>query len=159
MKMSESRNKELFHAIATAMREEPKHYNQGEWGLNAIGGLTSHSCGTAHCIGGFAVALSGYKPTRKDWTRVTDSLWPWFRAGESTPETAQALLGLSNQEAGDLFSASWRPKDAAASAVRGEALVSLVADAMDLLAEGASIQSVTAPYPDYIRGATSYSHV
>lgn len=144
------RNKELFHAIATAMREEPEHYNQRVWGVEASD-FTWHTCGTAHCVAGFAVTLSGFRAVGRDWSNLIDnsSWFARFTHGVPIEPTARHLLGLTDAEANILFATKWLPfnttyvQSHSLTYYHSKALTLRVADMMDKLAEGASVDSVT----------------
>lgn len=95
------RNKELFNQIADKIEREPENYCQSLWGDK-----TQQSCGTAHCIGGWAAALSGYKT-------VDGLFWSEVKKNKRKYEIVSLvtnLLGLSQVEAAKLFSYHWKPK-------------------------------------------------
>lgn len=98
------RNKELFYKIAEVVEHSPQLYNQHSWGK-----ITS--CGTVHCIAGWAAALSGYRRTGSgehiNWLIVRDHLG----AEALVYNVARELLGIREEEADELFSFDWEPEE------------------------------------------------
>lgn len=76
-------NSELFRKIADKIEAEPKLYRQSRKEVIIRG------CGTAHCIGGWACAL-------------TNNEISLMRAGK--------LLGLKNWDQYRIFDAFWKPR-------------------------------------------------
>lgn len=98
------RNQELFNKIADQIEAHPESHDQLDWG---------NSCGTEHCIAGWAAHLSGWRPTvGRDfvgWDHVTkgqDSGYIW--------EVASDLLGVGDRER-LLFYERWTSEDVPAS--------------------------------------------
>lgn len=161
------RNAALLREIAGKIEAEPRHYYQGRWtaGLWAMedeaqkeaaifndivtlddGTAMATSmpvryeaalCGTAFCISGWALHLSGWgvnwniEPGESIW-------WPEWTdpSGERhypdfSAEGARAL-GLYRNEAAELFAASWQPREGLS-----------VPDALRALADGASVEEVS----------------
>jgi len=102
-------NVSLLRRIIRHLSEEPKRYNQSQWGIQVDPAEKPEApaCGTQGCIAGWAVLLN-----------VPQELWGNLFAGEAfsstakhvgnmrfTPatEAAQRLLGLTNDEALCLF--------------------------------------------------------
>ncbi len=144
------RDGKLFREIAASLRAQPMHYDQTVWGEEASKDVTEHDCGTAHCIAGHAVELRGYKSVGQKWRRVRPS-----EGGKplSIVHTAQRLLGLTEDEASDLFSAEWIPagtvtnnqESADCQLYNRRTLALRAATAMERLANGATVWSVTHP--------------
>ena len=92
-----TRNAALFNAIADQIEAHPESYDQGTYG--------TAFCGTAHCIGGWAIALSG-------WARVLGHNWGSVTRGGVTRgafDAGRDELGLDEVEAGTLFRPDWEP--------------------------------------------------
>ncbi len=141
------RNTELFHSIADAIRTEPAHYNQHTFGKRATE-HSRHSCGTAHCIAGFAAALSGY--IGGEYTDILGFNRGWQVVSLpdegflSIEPLATELLGLTPGETETLFNPYWRPTGCPTDASMGsDVLAEAAAQAMDDLAEGAKMETVT----------------
>lgn len=112
-----TRNTELFYRIAAVIEFEPERYSQRtygscrnhpkvyEWTFDN-GDTVVGACGTAHCIAGWAVVLSGYKPSCSSWWHGVDS-----PDGDRSPTgvAAAGLLGITYDEANTLFSGRWEP--------------------------------------------------
>lgn len=75
------RNRELFDKIADQIEQHPETYDQNHY-----------RCGTAHCVAGHAVAISGLEMSQWD-----------------TEAAARELLGLTDDEGDTLFNMYWRP--------------------------------------------------
>lgn len=124
-----ARNAELLHAIADRIETDPRSYNQYLWGK--VG-----TCGTKHCIAGWAVHLHDGEEAI-DFRRVG-----LFRKHATRVEVdhklvhiahrAQTLLGINQAESDVLFRGRWKP--------RGEMTP---AEALRRFADGASILTVT----------------
>lgn len=112
-----SRNSELFKKVADQVERDPSCY---------------HQCSTVECIGGWALALSGYDPDSprcylfEHTRRVIDE------RGDLIEATAQELLGLTDEEADILFDGRWSPANGVT-----------VPSALRRLAGGETIESVT----------------
>jgi len=102
-------NVSLLKRIIKHLRQEPKRYNQSQWGKDVHEESNAPACGTQGCIAGWAVFLN-----------VPQALWPHMLAGGAftsgntficglscAPATkvAQEILGLNSKEAYALFSA------------------------------------------------------
>ena len=103
------RNSELFEAIADAIELAPERYDQSDWALpgpDDFEGLPTtellHRCGTKHCIAGWAVSLSTTEDTRNKTKDDVD------RRGWGA--VARERLGLSFDEADELFGQHWLPR-------------------------------------------------
>lgn len=119
------RNRALFDKIADAIARRPHHYDQ-----TVLGETCEHSCGTAHCVAGWAVALSGYKPGEgNDWNKVRKGRGP---AVDSWSE-GYKLLGLTPREANTLFAPHWKP----------DGVVHSVVSALRAIGRGADVKSVS----------------
>ncbi len=147
-----TRNKDLFRRIAATLRAQPMHYDQGQWGEDADG-YTEHTCGTAHCIAGFAAALEGMLPreekkksfvsTPPNWAHVHQ---PGQRESHRVGLWAQDRLGLTGSEAHILFSGDWLPQGTTEKQEENRRTLALrAATAMDRLADGWTMRAVTSP--------------
>ncbi len=143
-----TRNSKLLRQIADEIRKEPMHYHQSSYGSLADE-HTLHTCGTSHCIGGWAVFLKGFKPAGfKNRPRVD----LWFKVAHpddpgairDTESTAGELLGLTQDEYRVLFAAQWLPLGIRKKEWDNrELLAEKTATALELLADGAHIDDVT----------------
>ena len=98
-------NSELFRKIADVIEHNPDGYNQRKWGFGVhdndakacrhIPADQVHTCGTSHCIAGWAVAL----------TPVDQ------RPAGEVSFAARELLGLGESESHFLFAPNWSPKE------------------------------------------------
>lgn len=105
------RNRELFNQIADLIEQHPEQYDQETYG-DPILNVENERCGTAHCIGGFACAISGYKPVKAGKRENWGSVWLHDpQSNELTWIQAQKLLGLTHHEALILFDSEWGPFD------------------------------------------------
>ena len=97
-----TRNTELFDRIAAQIEAHPELYDQGTFGERT-------ECGTAHCIAGHAVVLSGgHRPRgRQLWNHVRIKRGPVM----DIEECAAKLLGLGFFESLRLFRGSWIPPE------------------------------------------------
>lgn len=96
-------NAELFRKIADVIEREPNLYDQTEFGFGSnnddakachhIPPEQVNACGTSHCIAGWAVALTP----------------PAKRPDADVFYAAKELLGLSINDAADLFWSAWKP--------------------------------------------------
>ena len=93
------RNVELFDKIAKAIEDEPDRYDQAVYGGGG-------SCGTAHCVAGWAAALEGCTPKMDTWCTV---VLPDGTV-DKIDSFAQKRLGLDEMDAEALFAAGWRPE-------------------------------------------------
>jgi hypothetical protein len=84
-------------AALAYIEEHPKEWAQGSWGHR-------NACGTAGCIAYHVGRLDG---AAIEWDDYSDGLGPYFsvdRIGGEGPATyAQRSLGLSDDQADDLF--------------------------------------------------------
>lgn len=88
------RNVELLEATLKHITDHPEQHDQTSWAR------TDLACGTAACFAGWACELAGYQ---LDLGHNWDAYCFVNGRREGIRETAQALLGLSNQEASTLF--------------------------------------------------------
>lgn len=90
-------NKTLMNRIADMIEKYPENYDQGTWSndekICPITAKGKPKCGTAHCIAGWAVALSVKKPV------IDDEAW----------NKGRKFLGLNGAEADHLFNSGWEP--------------------------------------------------
>lgn len=91
-------NVELLRKIAAVIQDKPAEFNVEFWharGPNYWGKLTKETttCGTTHCIAGWAHVLSGQFPR------------------SATMNAAPKILGLSNGQAFKLFHAENWPEE------------------------------------------------
>ena len=93
-------NIKLLNRIKRHLLAEPQRYNQSGWAevYTKESYNDAPSCGTRACIGGWAVFLS-VPPKRWKWWMEADD---WGRV--NIQNRARKLLGLTELEAGDLFS-------------------------------------------------------
>lgn len=136
------RNRALFDKIAAAIAAQPHHYDQETFGEQC-----QYSCGTAHCIAGWAAKLTGHRPKvvyPKNESRPAVPIWStvFAKGKEATPgnelnvvDVARDALGITETEASSLFAAGWEP----------DGVVHSVTTALRALGRGASIESVTRP--------------
>ncbi len=130
-----TRNRRLFYRIAAELRANPTLYDQVDYGYDV-------DCGTAHCIGGYAADLSGYRPHPEfGWAEVRH---PVDHLDGYTDSIAADLLGLTGNEADVLFDADWIPAGVTnEQRHHPETLARLAATAMERLGDGATVASVT----------------
>ena len=156
------RNRKLFYQIADITETYPERYEQCAWGFASIPehpGVqvpsmetmdrviydgNEYACGTAHCIAGWALTLSKTaKPVSYPvWNRLGDTIlrtsfdWSTVQLENGNVrgiiEWAADELGLSIDEANDLFSGGWMPRQDLS-----------VGDALRLIGDGASIYEVS----------------
>lgn len=88
-------NIELFKAIREKIATTPEAYDQAVYGRPE----SAAPCGTAACIAGWACVLSGQMDTQELLRRERSRGWEF----DSIAETAQRVLGLSEEEADTLF--------------------------------------------------------
>ena len=92
---------------ATAESERPvdeREWKQATWRrklykdvpLRGVQGTELVQCGTAYCIAGYALEVSGYEWRDNDFVRVGDS-------SEFAGDAAKELLGIAQWEADALF--------------------------------------------------------
>lgn len=92
-------NLDLLRRVLKQIDEHPETWYQDAYAKRT-------ECGTVFCIAGHAVVLSGLSvdfddrrcPGNTCWSDVTEN-------GDSIPGVAQELLGLTNEESDELFSA------------------------------------------------------
>jgi hypothetical protein len=93
MTKEEAINKELFEKVKQHILTDPRRYNQRRFGEVS----DDAPCGTACCIAGWAIVLSGgatHKDAQLDFEHRLDAF-----------DTGAALLGLSDEEAEAVFCA------------------------------------------------------
>lgn len=130
------RNAELFKAVAEKIRKDRKHYDQTAW-IRTEDPHTDEPCGTTCCIAGWATVLSGrgVPSTKKfSWGHAVPVFRNKYRHMIKPWAVARQELGLTRSEARILFDEEWRPKRHIG-----------VPKALERLAEGASVESVTDP--------------
>lgn len=156
------RNGDLLREVAAVIRSFPENYDQTLYGYNGAHRETivfadrterEVTCGTAHCIAGWAAVLSGYKPTKVrgggfDWDSMHRGRSP---KDEMVYDVGSEQLGLidgfnedkdDSFEADSIFGGGWRPAGMKQRMVREE-IAGLAADALEALAEGATVYEVT----------------
>lgn len=117
-----TRNTELFDKIAAKIEAEPQRYDQLAY-YSVIDEEAFHSapegtdaaeiCGTAHCVAGWAVVLNGdaeVRPTMWGKARCLTLKEDAYIGGGSDYDFhihAERLLGLTEDEADDLFDGHW----------------------------------------------------
>lgn len=114
-----ARNRELFEKVADRIEASPRLYNQDDW-------VVERECGTAYCIGGWAVKLDPAFEIR--WSvvyrthvcRVSDDEFVAF------PDAAAEALSITSREAEILFHGDWMDEEP----------VSAVADALRAIGRG-----------------------
>jgi hypothetical protein len=101
-------NAELAYKVLDAALAHEGHFDMAAWGDTATGrpasiaDLTSPNCGTVACLAGWTVAMAGHS---------VDSGADLYDAsgnslGRKADDLAAELLGITEQEAGDLFYSS-----------------------------------------------------
>lgn len=114
------RDEALLRKVGDTIAAEPERYDQKVWWL-------PHSeCGSVACLAGHAVELAGL-PVSTLTEKAID-------------ETAEEVLGLTGYEAGRLFWGGWLPR----RSYLGQQLGESIRDALYRLADGASIDEVSA---------------
>lgn len=103
---------DLIRAVATAIRQYPKRYNQRWW-------KTTTDCNTTYCIAGWAAFIKG-----RD---IDDTVF----ARNGIIETVAGWMHLDLQEAKSLFHGWWIPKHGMT-----------VPEALEKIAAGASVFDV-----------------
>lgn len=131
-------NAELFHQIADKIEKEPEGYNQEFWGQRT-------SCGTAYCIGGWAVVLGGKDQIiYSDEGELLGLRNGWDNSWTEVSDAARELLGIApHTYASDpyedvtdrLFMSGWRPREDMT-----------VPEALRAIANGAKLADVTRGY-------------
>lgn len=119
------RNKELFYKIADKIEAEPERYDQDTWGAQT-------ACGTAHCVAGWAANLEGCRATGGLGAPSWGLVIPPNGEIQSVRYFAMGALGLTEEEADNLFCATWVPR-----------LGLSVPEALRLLGEGVDLESVS----------------
>jgi hypothetical protein len=100
------RNTALFEKIAAAIEEQPALYAQRTW-AKKITNSEGETCGTAHCIAGWAVFIADGQHCSPEGSVIApDGL------RVHAQERAAELLGLYPSEADRLFDAMWRDGEA-----------------------------------------------
>lgn len=98
-------NVPLLRKVLEHITEHPDEHDQGVWAVTT-------PCGTVACLAGHAVAMSGGEfvwqypvPAEVRQFGATQSASFVAETGRPVSHVAQQLLGLSDEEAGDLFHA------------------------------------------------------
>lgn len=86
-------NVELLKKIKRRIVREPSKFRMDEW-----------SCGTAHCIAGWACHLSGFK-------MISSNLGAFLTDGRPTDIAACKLLRIDEEKGLDLFALDMWPKE------------------------------------------------
>lgn len=97
-------NVELLRKVQAEILKEPRRFRMDKWvNLDAVGvGDSDPPCGTAACIGGYAVILAqGEVDHVEDWKKRAEDLWG--HGGSFAGVTARQQLELTSQEAERLF--------------------------------------------------------
>lgn len=92
-------NSELLHQVADAIEANPARYDQKRW-------YHRTSCGTAYCVAGWVIALgapqaltaTGHIRVHPRFGDVEGVDWV-----EDYVDTSNALLGITAEEAGELY--------------------------------------------------------
>lgn len=137
--MQMKRNAELIRKVADKIAAEPETYDQTDWARY------DPICGTTCCVAGHAMLESGlYYLSRGRGEGVLGKFCyiefithSGSRFIGQYDRTAQALLGLTADEADKLFSSSWEPCGVGPLEER-------VQKALYALADGAHIEDITA---------------
>lgn len=91
------RNYSLIRQVRDHIVANPNEHNQDQWGIRT-------PCKTTHCAAGHAVIIAGARPI---WEVNGDHYQmygaEWRNRRWSTGELAQHLLGLTDDEADELF--------------------------------------------------------
>ncbi|MFC5799147.1 hypothetical protein [Streptomyces formicae] len=93
-------NVDLMLAVREQITSHPETHRQVMWGRRT-------ECGTTYCIAGWAAVLSGQKLLWEGYAGASTETW-WLDDGRGNVLTtiesyAREALGLSDEEAGDLF--------------------------------------------------------
>lgn len=152
-----ARNRDLFHAIAQIIEDDPSRYDQRYYIFDTHGRVFrsilddagSHPCNTVCCIAGHAVLLclgengltEAVKAYGPDGNRSFPSTHLQRAVQDRLPQSAPRAismaaaqeLGLTTIEANVLFDTRWRPAEDLD-----------VPTALRLLGEGAAVTDVTA---------------
>lgn len=89
-------NTDLLLEIREQITSHPETHDQNQWGRRT-------ACGTTHCIAGWAIVLSG---ATFDWTSVYNTAGTSVTVNDGAyriEEYAACEMGLSEDEADDLF--------------------------------------------------------
>ena len=109
--------------VADALIAEPERYDQDVFG-------TKIDCGTAHCIAGWAMILADYTVTFRG--NPDDSHVEWARPDGSFVECEYRdgghLLGLSMDQAVELFSPNWKADEQGTATAAAKALTDMAND-------------------------------
>lgn len=93
-----TKNVDLMLRVREQITTHPETHNQNQWARRG-------SCGTTHCIGGWAVAFS--RSSDMEWYSLGDlnsDLEACITvAGQYIPDAARDALGLTEKEAERLF--------------------------------------------------------
>jgi hypothetical protein len=100
------RGMDLLALVMETIEDNPEHWKQNSWafaGHSAVMDLNYPPCGTSGCAAGWATMLCGVK-LRSDFALLGD---PYHLrrtiAGYSVASEAADLMGLTSQEADELF--------------------------------------------------------
>jgi len=134
-----------LRGVAAYLRGHPDEYDQSIWGHET-------ECGTVMCIGGTAAMLAGYKPdsifTWDEVSRDDDVEVPiWELASELLGDHGEAFCKPPDSAPNfaypvSLFDDDWKPTGWTPY-LTPAGLAGLVADALEALADGATLADVT----------------
>ena len=126
------RNAELINKVADAIEAHPDRYDQEVWTSDGRWkSLDVHTCGTAFCIAGWAVAVDHWETGA--WGRVHS---------DETDQVARQLMGLTPREGHFLFGPEWLPNADMAELDEPHLRAKHVANALRDIADGASVYDV-----------------
>lgn len=94
-------NKELIKKIITQIEDNPGSWDQTAWAGQGV-------CGATFCVAGWACELTGYSPRFEEFSLGGQSPITSVAENESGQQVqiefhARAVLGLSHEEAYELF--------------------------------------------------------
>lgn len=153
-----ARNRDLFYRIAEVLDSWPRSYDQAVWAeghrsevvdIAFDDGTVAEAveCGTAHCVAGWAAALTGWHPTLDEnelwWIRVAREAGVAEVDGSPIDQVAAEALGLEAGEAAALFSAM-----AFHLAYDGRLPAYLVAPRLRAIGDGADVRFATTATTD-----------
>lgn len=99
-------NAALAYEILDLIKANPEHLNMSNWAISSRRGVitlaTVTECGTTACFAGWTVLVAG-EAIDMDWLRLVDWSGALSQRGGSISDRARDLLGLSDEDAHDLF--------------------------------------------------------
>jgi len=124
-------NIELLQKVRDAILAEPRRFNMGYW---VTDGVTTAPCGTAACIGGYALVLNKMEEDKTmDWVRGIHYFT--MSPGWIIVTDAQRVLGLTLDQRSRLFNDNCWPnpyRDQLRSATDPAKAAKIAADRIDL---------------------------